>query len=68
MVGGVKTGQVILGYRGTVKEGPRAMAEILGGDLSRSQSICAHRFDEPGLVPPPKLTDVYRKPSISTCE
>ncbi|KAJ1465841.1 hypothetical protein T484DRAFT_1647690 [Baffinella frigidus] len=31
-------------------------------------SIWAHQFVEPGLIFARKLTDLYRKPSMSTCE
>jgi hypothetical protein len=32
--------------------------------LTLSQSIWAHQLGEPGLFPAPKLTDLYRRPSI----
>jgi hypothetical protein len=34
--------------------------------LALSQSIGAHQFGEPGLLSAPKLTDLYRTPSMST--
>ena len=36
--------------------------------LALAQSIWAHQFGQPGLFPAPKLTDLYRKCSMSTLE
>ena len=39
------------------------MAALL---LALAQSIWAHQIGEPGLFSAPKLTDLYRRPSMST--
>ena len=36
------------------------------GELTLPQSLSAHQFGETGNFPPPKLTDAYHSPSIST--
>jgi len=39
-----------------------------GASLALSQSIWAKQFVGPGLFPARKVTDLYRKPSMLTCE
>ena len=38
------------------------------GPLVLSQSILTHEFNEPQLFPTPRLTDFFRKTSMSTLE
>ena len=38
----------------------------MGDSLSAVESTSAHQCGEPGLLPAPKLTDVYHTPILST--
>jgi hypothetical protein len=45
---------------------PRVCSFQAPQSLALSQSVWPKRFGEPGLFPAPKLTGLYREPSVST--